>query len=98
MLEIIFAILSFVGAQIIFSRTRLGESLTPWKSVGLSILIISFSIFLFTAMGSTYYLIVIVPTIICSVMVSSRYRDYLMGLQAKRAQWKESRKGVNDSL
>ncbi|GAB6254675.1 hypothetical protein [Bacillus sp. FJAT-21352] len=98
MLEIIFATLSFVGAQIIFSRTGLGEKLTPWKSVGLSILIISFSIFLFTAMGSTYYLIVIVPTIICSVMVSSRYRDYLMGLQAKRAQWKESRKGVNDSL
>ncbi|KOR83446.1 hypothetical protein AM233_04445 [Bacillus sp. FJAT-22058] len=98
MLEIISAILSFVGSQIIFSRTRLGEKLTPWKSVGLSILIISFSIFLFTAMGSTYYLIVIVPTIICSVMVSSRYRDYLMGLHAKRAQWKESRKGVNDSL
>ncbi|CAH0266898.1 hypothetical protein SRABI96_03582 [Peribacillus sp. Bi96] len=98
MLEIICAILSFVGAQIIFSRTSLGEKLTPWKSVGLSILIIGFSIFLFSAMGSTYYLIVIVPTIICSVMVSSRYRDYLMGLQAKRAQWKESRKGVNDSL
>ncbi|WP_375088466.1 hypothetical protein ACDZ29_20055 [Peribacillus sp. RS7] len=98
MLEIIFAILSFVGAQIIFSRTALGENLTPWKSVGLSILIISFSIILFSALGSTYYLIVIVPTIICSVMVSSRYRDYLMGLQAKRARWKESRKGVNDSL
>jgi hypothetical protein len=98
MLEIIFAILSFVGAQIIFSRTALGENLTQWKSVGLSILIISFSIILFSALGSTYYLIVIVPTIICSVMVSSRYRDYLMGLQAKRARWKESRKGVNDSL
>lgn len=98
MLEMILAILSFVGAQIIFSRTALGENLTPWKSVGLSILIISFSIILFSALGSTYYLIVIVPTIICSVMVSSRYRDYLIGLQAKRARWKESRKGVNDSL
>ncbi|MFJ7512015.1 hypothetical protein ACIQW7_21540 [Peribacillus simplex] len=98
MLEIIFATLSFIGAQIIFSRTGLGEKLTPWKSVGLSILIISFSIILFSALGSTYYLIVIIPTVICSVMVSSRYRDYLMGLQAKRAQWKESRKGVNDSL
>ncbi|PJN89048.1 hypothetical protein [Bacillus sp. mrc49] len=91
MLEIIGAVLAFVGAQILFSRTTLAEWITPWKSVGFTILIISISIILFSALGSTYYLIVIIPTIVCSVMVSSRYRDYLMRLQARRVQWKENR-------
>ncbi|WP_285767055.1 hypothetical protein [Peribacillus sp. SI8-4] len=89
MLEIIGAVLSFVGAQILYSRTKVAEGLTPWKSVGLTILIISLSIILFSSLGSTYYLIIIIPTIVCSVMISSRYRDYLMKLQARRVQWKE---------
>ncbi|MFJ7755133.1 hypothetical protein ACQKGI_00425 [Peribacillus muralis] len=91
MLEILGAVLSFVGAQILFSRTKLAEWLTPWKAVGFTILIISFSIILFSALGSSYYLIVIMPTIVCSVMVSTRYRDYLMRLQSRRVHWKENK-------
>ncbi|MFP3122073.1 MULTISPECIES: hypothetical protein [Bacillaceae] len=80
MIEMISAGLALIAAHILFERSGLGKKLTPWKSIGISILVISLSLVIFVLSGSKFVFIVIVTTVFCGVFVSTRYRDYLMSL------------------
>ncbi|RAL24134.1 hypothetical protein [Thermoflavimicrobium daqui] len=83
MFELICTCLSFIIANVLFNRTHFCRKLTTWKSLLVSILVISASIFLFQWVGSTHYLIIIIPTVFCSVLVFTRYHEYLVAVQEK---------------
>ncbi|KQL33033.1 hypothetical protein AN960_21710 [Bacillus sp. FJAT-25509] len=84
MIQMISAVFTLIIAHILFDRSNLGRKVTPWGSIGISILAIGLSIFVFVLMGSKFVSIIIVTTVFCSVFVSTRYRDYVTRLTAAR--------------
>ncbi|GEN87087.1 hypothetical protein MKY30_01630 [Oceanobacillus sp. FSL W8-0428] len=92
MLEIIFAAAAFVGSLIYFNKKPL-ESKSVWKAMGLSILIILAAIVFFVLTNSRFMSIIIVPTIICSVYISTLYREMLTRIHKRQQQLLKQREG-----
>lgn len=84
MTEIIFASIAFVVSLIVFNKKKLFSSLSIWKAIGLAILVILISVILFGLTGAQFKSIVIVPTIICSVWVSTLYREMLTKIHERQ--------------
>ena len=81
MLEMILSGGVLVASYIVFLKTNIGARWTIWKSIGLSILVILLSMFLFVFTGGKFYLVVIVPTIICAVFVTVSFQRYINNVQ-----------------
>ncbi len=81
MLEIILSGGVLVASYIVFFKTNLGATLSTWKSIGLSILVIFLSMILFVITGGKFYFVVIVPTIICAVFVTVSFHRYIINVQ-----------------
>ncbi|WP_152657550.1 hypothetical protein [Oceanobacillus sp. CFH 90083] len=92
MLEIIFAAAAFVGSLIYFNKKTL-KSKSIWKAIGLSILIILAAIALFVLTGSRFMSIIIVSTTICSVYISTLYREMLTRIHKRQQQLLKQREG-----
>lgn len=92
MFEIIFAVISLVISLIYFNKKTL-RSTSVWKAMGLSILIILAAIILFVLTGSHFMSIIIVPTIVCSVYVSTLYREMLTRIHERQKQLLKQREG-----
>lgn len=84
MTEIILATITFVASLIVFNKKSIGISLSIWKAIGFAILIILGSVILFGLTGARFVSIVIVPTIICSVYVSTLYREILTNIHERQ--------------
>ncbi|PEJ56706.1 hypothetical protein CN601_24955 [Bacillus sp. AFS017336] len=84
MFEMISAVFALIAAHILFDRSNFGRKITPWASIGISILAIGLSIVVFVLIGSKFVSIIIITTVFCSVFVSTRYRAYVTNLTAAR--------------
>ncbi len=91
LLEIIFAAVAFVGSLIYFNKKSL--QISVWRAMGISILIILAAIALFVLTGSRFMSIIIVPTIICSVYVSTLYREMLIRIHERQQKLLKQREG-----
>ncbi|MEK4670770.1 hypothetical protein [Niallia sp. FSL R7-0271] len=81
MLEMVLSGGVLVASYIVFYKTNIGAKLSTWKAIGISILVIFLSMFLFVITGGKYYLVVIVPTIICAVFVTVSFQRYIINVQ-----------------
>jgi hypothetical protein len=81
MLEMILSGVVLVASYILFFKTNIGEKLTTWKSIGISILVIFLSMCLFVITGGKFHLVVIIPTIICAVFVTVSFQRYIINVQ-----------------
>lgn len=86
MIDIILATIAFVASLIVFNKKSIGQSLSIWKAIGMAILVILGSVILYGLTGARFVSIVIVPTIICSVYVSTLYREILTRIHERQKE------------
>jgi hypothetical protein len=86
MIDIILATIAFVASLVVFNKKSIGTSLSIWKAIGLAILTILGAVILYGLTGARFVSIVFVPTIICSVYVSTLYREILAKIHERQKE------------
>ncbi|GLC87308.1 hypothetical protein [Lysinibacillus piscis] len=86
MLEMILSGVALMASYMFFLKTNIAAKLKVWKSLVVAILMIALSMYVFVLTGGRFYLIVILPTIVCAVLVTVNFQRYLLNIQKELAE------------